>query len=246
MKSFSLPHVLTHSLPQTLLFSFSPQAKLTSNQLTLSPFFSHAINTPLTHLVLDLESLLPQLNKRTGLQKEKMLLLQALHETYYLKSLVSVIHRSQPKRPTSFLVKAALDEVVLRFQNPQAQRYIFAQISITDRVKLGGHACLLQEALGCLINNAFEAYPNHQKKQIALIAFQTSKTLTLYLGDQGKGMNWWTQQLLRLPGFTNKKRGHGLGLFFVKHTIETYFHGRFKITSDLNSGTVIMIQIPLV
>ncbi|MEE0409919.1 MAG: ATP-binding protein, partial [Clostridia bacterium] len=41
------------------------------------------------------------------------------------------------------------------------------------------------------------------------------------------------------------KGGTGLGLAIAKQTIESSFHGKIMITSELNKGTDVTITIPL-
>ena len=41
------------------------------------------------------------------------------------------------------------------------------------------------------------------------------------------------------------KGGTGLGLAIAKQTIESVFHGKIMITSELNKGTDVTITIPL-
>lgn len=212
----------------------------------ISDFFTHAATTPLTQITLNIETIIERLQNRADMIEEVHLLYQTLLQTQHLNSLLSVIKQPTQKPYSRFPAKAALEEVVIRCHQPHIGKHLQATLMLDKEAWLPGHAFYFQEIVSCVITNAFEAYGKYQRqKSIALVAMQQNKKLQLYICDQGKGMNWVTTQLATQKGFTQKASGQGIGLSFVKHIVETYFKGRFIITSYANVGTVVMIQVPL-
>lgn len=221
--------------------SLSPKPIATSNA-----FFTHAASTPLTQIALNVETVMENLRLKNHMAEDIELLTQTLLHIHHLQTLIKVTASGSETKRHRFPAKAALEELVIRCHQPQQGKHLKASLLIDQNAWLSGHSFYLQEVLSCIITNSFEAYGKYQRrKTIALVAMQHARKLHIYVCDQGHGMNWLTHQLATRQGFTKKPSGQGLGLAFVKQTIEQYFKGKFALASSAEVGTVAMIQIPL-
>ncbi|MGS2716547.1 two-component system sensor histidine kinase NtrB [Eionea flava] len=146
-----------------------------------------------------------------------------------------------------------------------------------------GMAAEIQQVILNLINNAYQAFFDHHNKkkllenaegiseEIPLSASTADKntllidvTLTIEnehavikIGDNGPGMDEWTQQHIFEPFFTTKEtgKGTGLGLSVSYFIITEHHHGSITVesnTSDSDTaepntpqGTIFTIRLPL-
>lgn len=117
----------------------------------------------------------------------------------------------------------------------------------------------IEQVLMNLSTNARDAMPRGGMLSIAteridispenLGAFELSRPgayALLTVSDTGEGMDAVTQQKIFEPFFTTKEvgRGTGLGLAMIYGTIKQH-HGEIKVYSELGSGTVFKIYLPL-
>lgn len=217
-------------------------SRKTYSHLISGIFFAHAVNTPLTTLTLYLEQTLSQLSEQPTLDSAYQQLTQALAQAKHLQRLMQLKHPTVLKTST-FEIKLALQEVIVRLADP-ATRPIITSLHVDPQSKLGGPIFLFQEALSCLIMNAFEASPARARAPIAITALETKGNCLIYICDSGSGMDWWTQQLITMKGFTRKKDGWGQGVTFAKEVIEDVFKGKLLISSQVQTGTIAIIKIP--
>jgi len=106
-----------------------------------------------------------------------------------------------------------------------------------------------------LVKNAVEASPKggvvristqyntdytFRKKQDIL----SSHNIVVKITDSGLGMPSDTMKKIFTPFFTTKKRGSGLGMAVSLKIVENH-HGKIKVTSEENVGTVIQVFLPV-
>lgn len=101
----------------------------------------------------------------------------------------------------------------------------------------------LYEVLDSLINNAIEAMPNGGKIDTT-IALEDPITIQISIKDSGMGMTAETQSRIYDYGYSTKREGRGLGMWFVKLYIEA-FAGRIEFKSILNEGTTFYLYFPI-
>ncbi|WP_216629107.1 ATP-binding protein [Sphingobacterium lumbrici] len=97
-----------------------------------------------------------------------------------------------------------------------------------------------------LIKNAIEASPTKRKHRIAiLINPMPDYWIEVQVKDNGLGIADDALPNIFRPNFTTKSSGTGLGLAFVKQTIDG-MGGSIKFETELNIGTTFYIQLPLI
>jgi C4-dicarboxylate-specific signal transduction histidine kinase len=164
-----------------------------------------------------------------------MYLQRVIHSTKYLRQ----------ARQDRFYIKLALQEVVIRLHQPQKGLYVLPNLAVTEQVTLPGQSFFLQEAVSCLITNAFAAYGSRREKQVVLTCYQHQSNLVLQVSDFGSGMDWLTHRLAAKGILTPRANFHGHGLQFVKDVVQRLYRGQLYIQSLRDMGTVVTCILPM-
>ena len=99
----------------------------------------------------------------------------------------------------------------------------------------------MMRVLSNLINNSVEAIPDGGK--IIVTAKKTNEELTISIEDTGKGISKALIDRIFEPMFSTKPTGLGLGLAYVKQTVEAH-GGMVTVDSTLGVGTTFYLKIP--
>jgi signal transduction histidine kinase len=94
-----------------------------------------------------------------------------------------------------------------------------------------------------LIKNAIEARFEKRKSFIRILLFCLDNQLHIEIKDNGTGIPEELGQKIFTPNFTTKSSGTGLGLAFVKQTIES-IDGTISFETVPGIGTTFFITIP--
>ncbi|TWI97259.1 HAMP domain-containing protein [Mucilaginibacter frigoritolerans] len=96
-----------------------------------------------------------------------------------------------------------------------------------------------------LLKNAIEASPASRVGVIEVNYLITSKNILLTIHDNGNGIPEELREKIFEPNFTTKSSGTGLGLAFVKNSIENA-GGKVWFETVVNEGTTFYLSLPLV
>lgn len=124
-----------------------------------------------------------------------------------------------------------MDNVKIVYNWPEAPFYIYA-----DR----------DQILRCfnnLLKNAIEAAPPGRFGLIEINYAITAKHILLTIKDNGNGIAEGLREKIFEPNFTTKSSGTGLGLAFVKNSIENA-GGKVWFETVLGAGTTFYLNIP--
>ena len=99
----------------------------------------------------------------------------------------------------------------------------------------------MMRVLSNLIKNSVEAIPDGGK--IVVTAKKTNEELTISVEDTGKGISKALIDRIFEPMFSTKPTGLGLGLAYVKQTVEAH-GGIVTVDSTLGIGTTFYLKIP--
>ncbi len=99
-----------------------------------------------------------------------------------------------------------------------------------------------REAIHNLLKNAIEA--SDKNDLITLSLSKDNNEAIITLEDEGEGMSDDVLASARMPYYTTKQSGSGVGLAIVEKTINE-INGHLEINSELGNGTTIIIRIPL-
>ena len=92
-----------------------------------------------------------------------------------------------------------------------------------------------------LVNNSIQSMP--KGGQITITVIRKGESVVLTIKDEGVGIPSENIPKLFLPLFTTKAKGIGLGLAICKRLVEAH-RGNIVVTSKVNAGTEVIIEIP--
>jgi len=203
----------------------------------------HSTATPITNILINL-GLLNQGSQLKKLPVNYQLYLdRALLATKYLKT---IMKQSQLSLTSihSFLIKTALRELIAICKNPSRPGHLISFINIDARLKLKGNKLYFQEALICLLNNAFEAYQGDEPNQLVILyVSQLKNRLQIKICDYGRGfLSLMDSGSIKLQ---DSRAVKGTGLNFVKQVMKEHLQGEVKIISKAKRGTTVHCSLPL-
>lgn len=148
------------------------------------------------------------------------------------------------KENINLLLTQIVDEKILEYQNfknihiilTNSESEIFCNINNVNFKRL----------ISNLINNAIEAHDNMEEQiEVNLKLKQDSIQCTLEIIDNGIGISKDNLEKIGKENFTTKISGNGIGLK-TAFDIVSNWNGKFYVLSEVNRGTTIKINIPLV
>jgi signal transduction histidine kinase len=101
---------------------------------------------------------------------------------------------------------------------------------------------LIIEVFRNIIHNAIEAMPDGGHLKIKSTC--DSDEVTIQFTDQGSGISEEDKKQLFTLGFSTKKEGKGIGLWFSKKAIEQH-QGTISVESEKDKGTTFLIRLPI-
>jgi two-component system nitrogen regulation sensor histidine kinase NtrY len=123
------------------------------------------------------------------------------------------------------------DNIKIAYQAPEKPFYINA-----DRDQL-------LRCFNNLLKNAIEATPHDKEGLIDINYLITSKNILLSIKDNGNGIPENMREKIFEPNFTTKSSGTGLGLAFVKNSIENA-GGKVWFETVVGAGTTFYLSLP--
>ncbi|RVU01717.1 HAMP domain-containing protein [Mucilaginibacter limnophilus] len=124
-----------------------------------------------------------------------------------------------------------MDNLTISFPQPEKPFYIIA-----DRDQL-------LRCFNNLLKNAIEATPPDRKGVISINYTITSKNILLSFKDNGNGIPEEMRERIFEPNFTTKSSGTGLGLAFIKNSIENA-GGKVWFETSIGVGTTFYFSLP--
>ncbi len=168
-----------------------------------------------------------------------------------LLTLSSLDEKTNYTRPAEEIdVRNMIENLVDRLA-PQAKKreQILTYTPINDVPKIKGDRGALDRVFTNIISNALKYTPSGGK--IDIFTSKVYNDIMIKVSDTGIGIS--KEQLpnifdrfYRVDKARSRDRGGtGLGLAIAKQTIESTFHGKILISSELNKGTDVTVTIPI-
>jgi signal transduction histidine kinase len=110
----------------------------------------------------------------------------------------------------------------------------------------GNHALFSRAVLNVLVNSIEELEKvRYKRKIIEITSYSKNSMYYLSIKDNGRGIRKDILEKIRNKEFTMKDNSHlGLGLHFVRDTVENHFNGFLQIESKKGNSTTIVFKIP--
>jgi PAS domain S-box-containing protein len=100
---------------------------------------------------------------------------------------------------------------------------------------------MIKRVIVNLVNNSIQSMPTGG--QITITITRKGESVVLTVKDEGVGISNENIPKIFLPLFTTKAKGIGLGLAICKRLVEAH-KGNIVVTSKVNAGTEVTIEIP--
>ena len=149
---------------------------------------------------------------------------------------------------TNVAIRAVLDKVVM-LQRQTTTRHNIVLDAPAEMPIIVGDEDKLDQILTNLLNNAIKYAPNGG--QITVHATNEGETLLFGIEDQGLGipkdhLSKVFEKFHRVNNEDNRKiYGTGLGLFLVRHLVETVHLGKIWVDSEVGKGSTFWFRIPV-
>ena len=217
---------------------------------------SHELRTPLTviksysDILADSPDAEPELRTRflDTISSETDRMARIISDLLTLSSLDENTNYKKPSEEID--VRSEIEGLVERLSltaKKKEQELIYTPINDVPKIK--GDRGGLERVLTNIISNALKYTPTGGKIQV--FSRTMYNDIIIKVSDTGIGIS--KEQLPNIfdrffrvdKARSRDKGGTGLGLAIAKQTIESSFHGKIMITSELNKGTDVTITIPL-
>ncbi|PIC71653.1 hypothetical protein CSV77_00140 [Sporosarcina sp. P16b] len=145
---------------------------------------------------------------------------------------------------TVFSLSVLIEDVLILLR-PKAlldQIHLVNEFNATGSLLIKANPNRIKQVFINLLKNAMEAMSTNDTLSV-LISEGDQQNVDIFISDTGSGMEKEMLENLFLPFITNKPGGTGLGLPFVKKTVQEY-GGSISVTSEIGKGTVFHLSFP--
>lgn len=101
----------------------------------------------------------------------------------------------------------------------------------------------LREAFLNILLNAFQSTPEGRSISV-FTEFESPSTIVVGFANTGTYIPIAEREKIFLPFFTTRGKGTGLGLPITQQIVSSH-HGKIEVESDLESGTIFRIKLPI-
>jgi nitrogen fixation/metabolism regulation signal transduction histidine kinase len=206
--------------------------------------FAHELKNPLQPILVSLYRMEQQLTNTDQWEQVREPLQAAGEEVKHLTSLAERFS-TLAKLPPPKLERLNISDLV----QSVFQLYIEELRPFEPRLDLPPEtawvvtdAAYVREAIHNLLQNAIDACREGDRISVTLAQNETSATIVVI--DTGTGMDEKTLASARLPYFTTKAKGNGLGLAIVEKSMAE-LGGQLRVESKPGRGTTVTLVLPL-
>ncbi len=205
--------------------------------------FAHELKNPLQPILVSLYRLEQQLSETALWDQVKEPLQAAREEVQHLTLLAerfSALAKLPPPKVELLNLTDLTGSVVELYQD-KLRPFRFALNFPDNTVSTESDAAYIREALHNLLQNSIDACQPGDRITVTVTA--ATDTIALSVSDTGAGMDEPTLSSARLPYFTTKKKGNGLGLAIVERSMAE-LGGQLRVESQKDRGTTVTILLP--
>ena len=154
-----------------------------------------------------------------------------------------VLSKPNIKKSNEFYIEKPLREVVSIFEPEFSKRSIFCDVRIPkNNAIIRGNEDGMKQVFINILKNAYEALVKNGIITV-IVTFQV-EAVSIFIRDDGPGMDPETFNNLFEPFYTTKTEGTGLGMLISKKIIVEQ-GGTINVFSKKNHGTELTIVLPL-
>lgn len=210
---------------------------------------AHEIKNPLTPLRLGVQLLSRAWAEKdpdfdTKFDRFSRSFIEQIESLNHIASEFSNFAKMPDTKLDDVLISEVIEKAVSTYDEDSLCKIIYDKNQIKDCIVHGDGDQLLR-SFNNLIKNAIEARVEDRECVITIRArIDFNGYLSIEVQDNGGGIDKIVQDKMFQPNFTTKSSGTGLGLAFVKQTIET-MGGTISYKTKKGKGTVFFILLPV-
>ena len=220
----------------------------------------HDIQTPLTALTLNMDSLTKHIDSPDKVGDDIMAVQQSVDSAqsnmHRIEQLLQATTKQIKTESSSitFTIADEVNEAALVLNHQAKQMGVTISSNIDDDITLTGHQLRFSQAITNLIGNAVDAFSSMNQLpenptvhvQGKLLSTSAKPTVKLTITDNANGIPGDQLQKIFSAFYTTKRDagGTGLGLTIVKEVIERDFGGTITVDSVVGSGTTFTLTLP--
>jgi len=205
--------------------------------------FAHELKNPLQPIIVSLYRLEQQLSTTEIWEQVEEPLRATREEVQHLTELAERFS-TLAKLPPPSIQAVDLTELTrstLALYREKLAPFKFDMNLPAGSVYVQTDSGFVREALHNLLQNAIDACQPGERIEVRLE--QLPEKVELSLHDSGAGMDLKTLSSARLPYFTTKSKGNGLGLAIVERSMAE-LGGQLRVESDEGAGTEVTLVFP--
>lgn len=206
----------------------------------------HATATPITNLLINLDLLFQDPGLTESQSNCSHYLKQAFLSAKYLQNIMNQCEQKQVNNQ-QFKIKDTLMELIELCKKPQLKGHLIHFLQLNGTEILQGNKLYFQEAIICLLNNAFQAYSEYAaNKLVVLFSHIEDEVLKIKVVDGASGLlqlNDIGSKSIELKSSDVPQKGTGLQ--FVEQVITQHFGGNVTVKTTLNKGTTVHCSLPV-
>lgn len=205
--------------------------------------FAHEIKNPLNGLSIAIQRIVrefPSKDKEytrlTSIIKKEI---QSLNKI--LNDFLSLA-RPKIKEKSTFSLKGVLKEALILVREQTHEYKVLLRENIDTDVTLQGNPENMKRAFLNILLNALDAVllRDQKRPEITVNVTKEDNGCSVYIRDNGPGMDEEDKQRIFTPYFTTKKKGTGLGLYIAQQIIKEH-GGIISIETEKNIGSTFKI-----
>ena len=154
-----------------------------------------------------------------------------------------VLSKPNLKKSTEFYIEKSLRDIVSIFETEFINRSIFFDVQIPkNNAIIRGNEDGMKQVFMNVLKNSYEAL--EKNGMITVVVTFQDEVVSIFIRDNGPGMDPETINNLFEPFYTTKTEGTGLGMLITKKIIVDQ-GGTITVKSKKNHGTETTITLPL-
>ncbi len=233
----------------------SQQTEHLSTLSTLTAGMAHEIRNPLSGIRGSAQLLLKDLKNSDQREYIEIVIEEVDRINRLIKKMMGLTRPALNDFKTTNIHQVLEEILILEKRTLEMKEGAFVQVYDPSIPTIKANKDELKQVFLNLVKNAVEASPKGGRVRIST-QYNTDYTfrkkqdtlsphsIVVKITDSGLGMTNATKKKLFTPFFTTKKRGSGLGMVVSLKIVENH-HGKIKVTSEENIGTVIQVFLPV-
>jgi nitrogen fixation/metabolism regulation signal transduction histidine kinase len=205
--------------------------------------FAHELKNPLQPILVSLYRIEHQLTDTDQWEQVREPVKAAREEVEHLTSLAERFS-TLAKLPPPKLERLDINDLVQSVFHLYAEELKPFEPRLTvplETIRVTTDAAYVREAIHNLLQNAIDACRKGDRISVTLTRNET--TIAIAVIDTGPGMDERTLASARLPYFTTKAKGNGLGLAIVEKSMAE-LGGQLRVDSEPGKGTTVTLVLP--